>query len=49
MLSLHYYELTENIERNERKTCLMVNYYMMDKVLDKIKETMGIVKYEDFD
>ena len=25
----------------------MVNDYMLDKVLDKIKETIGIVKFDD--
>ena len=25
----------------------MVNYYMLDKVLDKIKEIAGIIKFDD--
>ena len=45
--SLQYHELPEKIERHERKTCLMINDYMLDQVLDKIKETIGIVKLDD--
>ena len=25
----------------------MINYYMLDKVLDKIKEIAGIIKFDD--
>ena len=47
MLSLHYHELMEKIEEHKEKEYLMVNDYMLDKVLDKIKETIGIVKFDD--
>ena len=46
-LSLHYHELMGKIEEHERKKYLMVNDYMLDKVFDKIKETIGIVKFDD--
>ena len=26
---------------------LMVNYYILDEVLDKIKEAIGIIKFDD--
>ena len=47
MLSLHYHELMGKIEEHERKKYLMVNDYMLDKVLNKIKETTDIVKFDD--
>ena len=35
------------IEEHKGKRYLMVNDYMLDKVLDKIKETICIVKFDD--
>ena len=35
------------MEENERKNSLMVNDYMLDNIFDKIKETIGIVKFDD--
>ena len=46
MLSLHY-ELMEKTEEHERKKLLMLNDYVLDRVLDKIKEIIGIVKFGD--
>ena len=47
MLGWHYHELMGKIEEHEGKKYLMVNDYMLDKVFDKIKETIGIVKFDD--
>ena len=47
MLSLHYHELMRKTEEHKRKKYLMINDYMLDKVLDKIKEAIGIVKIDD--
>ena len=47
MLSLHYHELMSKTEEHKRKKYLMINDYMLDKVLDKIKEAIGIVKIDD--
>ena len=41
MLGLHYHKLRERIEEPEGKIYLMVDDYMPDKVLDKIKEIIG--------
>ena len=41
VLSWHYYELIEKIEKHQEKNNLMVND-ILDKVLDMIKETTGI-------
>ena len=46
MLSLHYHELMGRIEEHEGQKYLMVNDYMLDKVLDKIKETIDISKFD---
>ena len=35
------------IKEHEGKKYLMVNDHMLDKVLDKIKEKVGIVKLDD--
>ena len=35
------------MEENERKNSLMVNDYMLDNIFAKIKETIGIVKFDD--
>ena len=42
MLCLHYNELMGKIKENEGKKYLMVNDYILDKVLDKIKKTIGL-------
>ena len=47
MLSLHYHELVGKIKEHKGKKYLMVNDHMLDKVLDKIKETIGIVKFKN--
>ena len=47
MPSLHYHEFMGKIKEHEGKTCFMIYDYMLDKVLDKIKETIGIVKLDD--
>ena len=36
-----------NIGQHEEKKCLMVHVYLLDKVLDKIKETIPIKKIHD--
>ena len=43
MLSLYFHELIEKTDDHKQKNCLMVNDYVLDKVLDKTKETKGIV------
>ena len=35
------------IKEHEGKKYLMVNDYILDKVLDKIKKTIGIAKFDD--
>ena len=47
ILNLHYHKLVEKIEENEKKKYLMINYNILDKVLDKIKEITGIEKFDD--
>ena len=47
VLSLHYHELMGKIQEHEEEIYLMVNYYMLDKVLEKIKETTGIIELDD--
>ena len=47
MLSLHYHELMRKTAEHKQKKYLMVNDYMLDKVLDKIKEDICIVKIDD--
>ena len=47
MLSLHYHELMEKIEEYEGKKYLMLGGYMLDKVLNAIKEIIGITKFDD--
>ena len=43
--SLHYYELMAVIKKQKKN--LMLNDYMLDKVLDKINEKIGTVKLDD--
>ena len=45
MLSLYYQELMGVNKEHEGKKYLMVNSYMVDKVLDRIKEIIGIVEF----
>ena len=47
MLSLHCDELMEKIEKHEGKKQFIADDYMLDKVLDKIKEITGIEKFND--
>ena len=47
MLNLHYRELMGKIGERKGKKYLMVNDYMLDKVLDKIIETIGTAKFDD--
>ena len=47
MLSLHYHELMGKIKEHEGKKYMMVNDYMLEKVLDKNKGSIGIVKFDD--
>ena len=47
ILSLHYHELIEKTEDHEGKNYLMVDDYMLDKVLDKIREMIGIEKFDN--
>ena len=47
MLSLHYHELIGKIEEYEEKEYLMVDDYILDKVLDKIKKIIGIERFND--
>ena len=48
MSSLCYHELMKKkIEEDERKKYLMMDDYMLDKVSDKIKEIIGIKKFDD--
>ena len=47
VLRMHYHELMRKIAEYKGKKYLMVNDYMLNKVLDKIKETICIVKFHD--
>ena len=47
MLSLYFHELIEKTDDHKQKNCLMVNDYVLDKVLDKTKETKGIAIFVD--
>ena len=47
MLSLYFYKLMGKIKEHEEKNYLMIDDYMVDKVLDKIKEIVGIEKIDD--
>lgn len=46
MLSLRYDELIGKIKEHEAKKQWMDNYNMPHKVLDKIKETIDIIKLD---
>ena len=45
---LHYHELMGKTEGHEKNIYLMVDNYMVNKVLDKIKEIMRIRKIYNF-
>ena len=45
MLSLYFDKLMGKIEEHERKKYLLVDDYMLNKVLDKIKEIISIEKF----
>ena len=47
MLSPHYSELMRMIKENEGNKCLKIECYMLQKVLDKIKETTDIYEFDD--
>ena len=47
MLSLHYHKLIGRTEEHEGKKYLMADYYMLDKVFDKIKKITGILKFDN--
>lgn len=47
MLCLHYNESMGKIKEHEGKKYLMVNDYILDKVLHKIEQTKGVVKFDD--
>ena len=48
MMSLSYHELVGKIKEHEGKNTLMIDSYVLDKVLDKIKEIVVIEKFDDF-
>ena len=47
MLNLYYHELWPKVEEHEENKYLMVDDYMADKVLDKIKEIIGIEEFDN--
>ena len=47
MLSLYYHELMGKINKHEGKKYLMVDNWILDKVLNKIKGTTSIEKFDD--
>ena len=47
MPTLHNHELMRKIKEHEGRKYLMVNDYMLDKVSVKMKETIGIAKFDD--
>ena len=47
MLSLHHHQLMGKIEEHEGKKYFIVDDYMIDKILDKIKEIIGVEKFND--
>ena len=46
MLSLHYDKLMRKIKKHEEKKYLMVDDYMLDKLLGGIKEIIDIEKFD---
>ena len=47
MLSLYYHESMWNIEEHEGKKYLMVDDYMLDKVINSIEEIIDLEKLAD--
>ena len=49
MSSLHYQKLLEKVEKHQKKKkkCLVVDDYIINKVLDKIKGIINIKKSDD--
>ena len=47
MLNLYYHELMGKDKEHERKKHLMMDDHVLDKVLSKIKERIGIEKFGD--
>lgn len=47
MSSLHYHEFMGKIEEDERNIVMMVDSYMLGKLLDRITEIIGIRKIDD--
>ena len=47
VLSLYYHKLIVKIEENEGKKYLMIDAYVLSKVLNKIKEIRNIEKFVD--
>ena len=47
MLGLDYPALTAKIEENVGKKYLIVDDYMLNKALAKVKEIIGIEKFDD--
>ena len=45
--SLYYHELMGNIKEHEGKTHLVVDDYVLDKVLDKIKKIIDIKEFDN--
>ena len=47
MSGLFYHELIKKIEKHKGEKYLLVDDFMLDKVLDKIKKIIGIEKSDD--
>ena len=47
LLSLYSHELLGKIEEHEEKSFLIVDNYMLEKLLEKIKEIIGIDQFDD--
>ena len=47
MSSLHYHEFMGKIEEDEKNIVMMVDSYMLGKLLDTITEIIGIRKIDD--
>ena len=45
MLTLHYHELIGYVKEDEGH--LIIDDYMLDKALDKIKEIIGVEKFDN--
>ena len=48
MISLYYYELVGKFKDHEGKNTLMIDSFVLNKVLDKIKEIVATEKFDDF-